>query len=148
MPEFPNHPPLTRLVENGLKQGGCEGTKPLRLTLNKEPDSMADPTAALVCFTTVADRDQARQLAKHLLERRVAACVQIDGPVESHFEWEGKVSHEAEYRVVIKSTAQARERLRRTLREIHPYDVPQIVSLRSVDVDPDYLAWMHEQVDG
>ncbi|QEF96170.1 Divalent-cation tolerance protein CutA [Stieleria maiorica] len=106
---------------------------------------MTQPTDVLVCLTTVADQQQARAIAQALLERRVAACVQIDAPIESHYCWEGRVCCEPEYRLVIKTAAGQQGRLKQTLRELHPYDVPQIVILQSVDIDPDYASWVNDQ---
>ncbi len=109
---------------------------------------MSQPASVVVCFSTVEHRDQARQLAAELVRRRVAACVQIDGPIESHYVWDGKVCSDPEYRLVIKSAADTAGRLRDVLRELHPYDVPQIVTVPSVDVDPDYAAWVRQNSGG
>ena len=106
---------------------------------------MSELPPVLVCLTTVADQKDARELAKQLLDRRAAACVQIDGPIESHYRWEGRDCCEGEYRLVIKTSVSRKDALRELLREIHPYDQPQIVTLESADVDPGYAAWVWEQ---
>ncbi|MDV6028986.1 MAG: divalent-cation tolerance protein CutA [Phycisphaera sp. RhM] len=106
---------------------------------------MTDVPTVLVCWTTVSQQEQARTIAQALLERRVAACVQIDGPIESHYCWDGRVCRETEYRLVIKTSAGQQTRLKEVLRELHPYEVPQIVTVRSVDVDRDYARWVDEQ---
>nr|WP_236649494.1 divalent-cation tolerance protein CutA [Rhodopirellula sp. SM50] len=106
---------------------------------------MTDAPTVLVCWTTVSQQEQARTIAQALLERRVAACVQIDGPIESHYCWDGRVCCETEYRLVIKTSVGQAVRLKETLRALHPYEVPQIVMLRSVDVDRDYARWVDEQ---
>ena len=99
----------------------------------------------LVCLTTVTDQDQARQMAGSLLERRIAACVQIDGPIESHYRWEGKLCCEQEYRLVIKTSLRQQTQLRDMIRELHPYDQPEIVVLESFDVDAGYASWVESQ---
>ena len=106
---------------------------------------MPQEPRVLVCLTTVSNRDQARELARTLLDRRVAACVQIDGPIESHYRWDGKECCETEFRLVIKTSCARQDHLRELLRKIHPYDQPQIVTLKSVDVDAGYAAWVDEQ---
>jgi periplasmic divalent cation tolerance protein len=105
---------------------------------------MSPSASVVVCFSTVERSEQARHIAAELVRRRVAACVQIDGPIESHYVWEGKVCSDPEYRLVIKSSADTAGRLRDVLREIHPYDVPQIVTVPCIDVDPDYAAWVRQ----
>ena len=118
------------------------------------PTDAADPTndasmttdpPILVCLTTVTDQDQARQMAGSLLERRIAACVQIDGPIESHYRWEGKLCCEQEYRLVIKTSLRQQTQLRDMIRELHPYDQPEIVVLESFDVDAGYASWVESQ---
>ncbi len=99
----------------------------------------------LVCLTTVSDRDQARDLAPVPLKEHMAACVQIDGPIESHYHWDGKDCCDREYRLVIKTSVQHQERLREFIRTHHPYDQPQIVTLQSVDADAGYASWVEEQ---
>lgn len=101
----------------------------------------------LVCLTTVADQHQARKIAQALLQHRAAACVQIDGPIESHYHWEGQDCCDQEYRLVIKTAIDWQHRLRELIREIHPYDHPQIVTLQSIDVDQGYATWVNEQTD-
>ena len=106
---------------------------------------MPDASAILVCMTTVSQRTQASEMAKALLDCRVAACVQIDGPIESHYRWEGKNCCESEYRLVIKTSVRTMDALRRQIGKIHPYDQPEIVTLISVDVDAGYSAWVDQQ---
>lgn len=108
---------------------------------------MNDRPMILVCLTTVADLDQARRIARKLLDERVAACIQIDAPIESHYHWDGKDCCDTEYRLVIKTSTGQQVRLREVLREIHPYEQPQIVILESIDVDPGYASWVESQTD-
>lgn len=109
---------------------------------------MSDTPPLVVCFSTVSTIEQAQQLASQLIERCVAACVQIDGPIQSYYQWEGKPCCEPEYRLIIKSSSDAAAKLQETLRELHPYEVPQIVLLESVAASREYAAWVCEQVRG
>lgn len=106
---------------------------------------MLDTPPILICMTTVSDQQQARDIAKSLVESRLAACVQIDGPIESHYRWDGKVCCETEYRLMIKTSTDHQVSLRDRLRKIHPYDQPEIVTLTSTDVDAGYAAWVTQQ---
>lgn len=90
-------------------------------------------------------RDQAGALAQRLLESRVAACVNIVGQVRSLYRWEGKIKNQAEALLVIKTTSARREELFQILADEHPYDVPEIVSLATDAVLPDYLSWAVEE---
>lgn len=94
-----------------------------------------------MCLTTVATREEAQALAKKLLAERHAACVQIEGPIESHYEWKGEAHCDQETRVVIKSAIRS-ETLIESIRAIHPYEKPQIVVFQCSDVDAGYANWV------
>lgn len=99
----------------------------------------------VVCLSTVADLEQARSLASSMIRERLAACVQIDGPIESHYQWEGKTCREQEYRLVIKTTSAKGDQLKQRLMVLHPYDQPQIVLLPCSDSDSGYADWVRQQ---
>lgn len=103
------------------------------------------PSQVLVCLTTVTSAADAEVLARSLVDRRLAACVQIDGPIRSHYRWEGKHCCSEEFRLTIKTRRGQEVELRECLRELHAYDEPQIVTLQSVDVDPGYARWVEKQ---
>ena len=102
-----------------------------------------DPTIA-IGWTTVATREAAEALARGLLDARLVACVQLDGPVTSYFRWQGEVAAEPEYRLAVKFPATHAEALRDWLDAHHPYDTPQWVAVRVADAHPHYAAWVHE----
>lgn len=106
---------------------------------------MTDQPAVLVCITTVSSPQEARQIAEALLGRGAAACVQIDGPIESHYRWNEEDRCEQEYRLMIKTSRRKQDTLRELLKALHPYDEPQIITLQSVDVHPGYAAWVEGQ---
>lgn len=103
---------------------------------------MNDPTTILVCLTTVASRDDARKLGQDLLKQNLAACVQIDAEIESHYRWEERDCCETEYRLVIKTAAANRDSLMQHLRRVHPYDQPQILFIPTVASDPGFAEWV------
>lgn len=98
--------------------------------------------------TTTDSRDEADRLARTAVEARVAACAQIAGPITSVYWWEGAVDTAQEWLVVFKTTTSAYPDLERHLREVHSYDVPEILCLPVTAGNPDYLAWLRTETAG
>jgi len=99
-------------------------------------------TDAVQVFTTTGKEDDARRIADALVERRLAACVQILGPVTSTYRWQGKIETAGEWLCIIKSRREVYEELEAAVRELHPYDVPEILALPVVAGSGDYLDWL------
>ncbi len=93
-------------------------------------------------MTTTDDPAVAQEIAKTLVERRLAACVQVMGPAQSTFSWEGKVQTQSEYRCVAKSRIDLFALAEVAIREVHNYDVPEILSIKINEGSSDYLKWM------
>ena len=91
--------------------------------------------------TTVGSREDAMALAHAAVEERVAACVQVVGPVTSVYRWEGKVQESPEFLCLLKAPREGLERLVSFVREHHPYDTPEITAIESPYTDDRYLAW-------
>lgn len=100
-------------------------------------------TGAVVVYTVVDDEAVAGNMARILVDERLAACVQVSPPVTSTYRWEGRVETAAEWGLHCKTTPDRAAALRTRLRELHPYDLPEILST-PVQADPDYLAWVNE----
>ncbi|MEM8666010.1 MAG: divalent-cation tolerance protein CutA [Planctomycetota bacterium] len=98
-----------------------------------------------VVLTTVATPEDADRLANALLEAGLVACVQVDGPIMSHYRWQGKQEQSAEYRMMIKIKRSVWATLREKLAEIHPYDVPEIIMLPIEAANDAYHNWVLEQ---
>jgi periplasmic divalent cation tolerance protein len=96
-------------------------------------------------FTTVASREQAMELARSAVEARVAACVQVLGPIESVYRWQGEVEQAEEYLCLMKAPSEALVRLTGFIRERHPYDTPELTAVESVFVDDRYLTWARSE---
>ncbi|MDG2221233.1 MAG: divalent-cation tolerance protein CutA [Rubripirellula sp.] len=101
---------------------------------------MSDSIA--IVLTTVESIDDANRLAADLLEQRLAACIQIDGPIVSHYRWEGKLQRANEYRMTIKVAASEWPKLSAALSEQHPYDEPEIILLPVESASQGYQAWV------
>ena len=79
-------------------------------------------------------------------EAQTAACAQVVGPVESTYRWKGEVERATEWFCHLKTTLARAPGLAVRLRELHPYDTPEIIAMAIVDGDPDYLRWIAESV--
>jgi periplasmic divalent cation tolerance protein len=95
--------------------------------------------------TTVASRDQAEALARTLLERRLAACVQLEDGLRSFYRWQGQTHEDAEVRLTVKTLPECAEPLRRLLAEQHPYELPQFLAT-CMRASPEYVAWVRAEV--
>ena len=82
------------------------------------------------------------------MEERWAACAQVQGPIESTYRWQGRVERAEEWYCHLKTTLASSPGLRARLRELHPYDTPEIIALPIVDGDPAYLRWIEASVTG
>ena len=97
--------------------------------------------------TTTETREQAGQIASMLVERRLVACVQIVGPIESTYRWKGKVERSEEWRVEAKTRGDRFDSVARAIQEIHPYEEPELIALPIVDASEGYRRWVYEQTD-
>ncbi len=97
--------------------------------------------------TTLPTQSAAVELAAALVERRLAACVQITGPMVSIYRWQGKVNRDQEFSLSCKTTASVRSELIQYLRAHHPYDLPEILSY-SIQASIEYGDWLRDQVEG
>ncbi|MGJ3243909.1 MAG: divalent-cation tolerance protein CutA [Opitutales bacterium] len=104
-----------------------------------------DGPRLLVGWTTVETPEQADRLADGLVRSRLAACVQIDAPVTSHYVWKGKAEADREIRIWTKFPEDRAEALETWLHQNHPYETPQWLAVPAERVHPDYLAWAIEQ---
>jgi len=95
-------------------------------------------------LTTFASRGQALDVARAAVAERVAACVQIVGPITSVYRWEGRVEEAEEVLCLFKTTGSGLEELVTFVRDHHPYDIPELTAVPVSFVDPRYLTWAEE----
>ena len=100
----------------------------------------------LIAWTTVGTLAEADRLAADVVAAGLAACVQIDGPVVSHFRWEGKHERVEEFRLCFKLLPDQVDGLRQRVLNDHPYDVPEWLVVRTQDVGEKYLSWAEATV--
>jgi periplasmic divalent cation tolerance protein len=101
---------------------------------------------ALQVFTTTSERKDAETLADAVLESRLAGCVQISGPIDSRYWWNGRIEKATEWLLTIKTRRDLYKRLEKLLLEQHPYDQPEIIGTVVAEVSAGYLKWLNEQV--
>jgi periplasmic divalent cation tolerance protein len=102
------------------------------------------------CQVTVAagTHDEAVHVADALLDARLAACVQIVGPVESRFWWQGGREVADEWLCLVKTRTVLIERVTAAVRAVHSYETPEIVAVPIIGGDPAYLAWLETETSG
>jgi periplasmic divalent cation tolerance protein len=97
---------------------------------------------ALLVLTNLPDRAAAEKLAEALIQKRVAACVNILAPCRSVYRWKGAVRRDEEHPVLIKTTRESYAALEAAIREAHPYELPEIVAVPIERGLPAYLDWV------
>lgn len=103
------------------------------------------PSGAVLVYITVPNERDGKRLAQALVERRLAACVNMVPQITSVYRWEGEVQVDHEGLLLAKTQAKLVPQLRDAVVEMHPYDVPAITVLPLQDVHPPYLAWIVEE---
>jgi periplasmic divalent cation tolerance protein len=97
-------------------------------------------------FTTTDTKDNARQISRTVLDRNLAACAQIVGPVTSLFWWKSSINEEEEWLVIIKTKKDLYEELERSIRKVHKYEIPEILAIPVVSGSKSYLDWLDQEV--
>lgn len=103
-------------------------------------------TDKILVLTTTGSKDEARKIGRALVERRLAACVNIVPPVHSIYHWEGKIEEAEEWLLLVKTTRAGFERVREAILELHSYEVPECVSISIDDGSAGYLGWISQSV--
>jgi periplasmic divalent cation tolerance protein len=103
---------------------------------------MVGPQDTLLVITNLPDRASAERLAEALIARRVAACVNVMAPCRSVYPWQGTVEHAEEHPVFVKTPADRYDALQQAIRELHPYELPEIIAVRLDAGLPEYLDWV------
>jgi periplasmic divalent cation tolerance protein len=98
--------------------------------------------SALLVLTNLPDRAAAEKIADLLIERRLAACVNILAPCRSVYRWKGAVQHDEEHPMLIKTTAERYPAMEAAIRQAHPYELPEIVAVPIERGLPAYLDWV------
>jgi periplasmic divalent cation tolerance protein len=102
---------------------------------------------AIVVVTTVGDEEQALLIAREMVVRRLAACVNVVPGIRSVYRWQGKICQDGEYLLLVKTLAEEYEAVAGAIRELHSYELPEILSFAVERGDEGFLAWIRESLD-
>jgi periplasmic divalent cation tolerance protein len=104
-------------------------------------------TEFLQITTTTATRQDAEQIAAELVSRRLAGCVQVSGPIQSTYRWQGKTETAEEWMCTAKTSRDQLAAIQNTLDELHKYEVPELIATPIVGGSQKYLNWLAEQLE-
>ncbi len=93
--------------------------------------------------TTVKTKEIATKISSLLLKEKLAACVQVFGPIQSDFIWEGEIQSEEEWFIMIKTNADLYQKIEDCIKKVHHYEVPEIYSVPISNASSDYLSWVN-----
>jgi periplasmic divalent cation tolerance protein len=100
-----------------------------------------------VVLVTCSSLTEARRIARHIVAKRLAACVNIVlSPVESFYTWKGNLERAREYLLVIKTTSKRLAALEKAVKRLHSYDVPEFIALPIAAGSTNYLSWLQEGI--
>jgi periplasmic divalent cation tolerance protein len=102
----------------------------------------------ILAFTTLGSEEDAAKLARGLVERRIVACVNVSGPVRSFYHWKGRLEDDQEFLLTMKTRKDRFSDLEGALRELHTYDVPELIAVPIELGSAAYLGWVDENVGG
>ena len=106
---------------------------------------MGSPVTVIAVLTNLPDSESAFNLARELVRRRVAACVNVLPAATSFYRWQGKFEEASEHPVLVKTTQDRYADLETAIRELHPYEVPEIIAWPVTAGLPAYLAWIEQE---
>ena len=101
----------------------------------------------IAVFTTIDSRDKAQEIANALVERKLAACVQVS-EIESVYRWQGKTQREPEFRLMIKTVKDRYKDVEAAIRELHTYDLPAVYALEMTETLAPYAEWVADNSTG
>jgi periplasmic divalent cation tolerance protein len=110
------------------------------------PLLMASESNFRIMLTTTGSEDEAQKIANALVERRLAACVNIVPQVQSVYRWQGKVEEGQEWLLIVKTATSQVKRVQAAISELHSYELPECIVLNIEGGSDHYLAWMKESL--
>ena len=104
-------------------------------------------TNKIMVLSNCGSAAEARRIARTLVERRLVACVNVlSAPVESVYRWKGKIETAKEFLLIAKTSRARFKAVERAIRELHNYELPEVIAVPIVAGSPDYLGWIDENV--
>jgi periplasmic divalent cation tolerance protein len=102
--------------------------------------------AYIQVFMTTGSKEDAAHISRTLVEKRLAACVQVIGPIASTYWWNDQVETAEEWLCLVKTHQRVYDELERVVKEIHPYDTPEILALPITAGNQNYLSWLNNEL--
>ncbi len=99
----------------------------------------------IIILVTTSSEEEGRKIAQVLVEKRIAACVNIINDIESIYRWKGKISDEKEVLLLIKTRKKLYKSVEGEVRKLHSYEVPEIIALPIISGSKDYLYWIDSE---
>ncbi len=109
---------------------------------------MASAAQARIVVMTARDEEEANRIARALVDERLAACVNVIGPVRSIYRWRDAVEDEREYLLLAKTRARLYASLERRVKELHSYEVPEVIAIAPASGSTRYFEWLMESTAG
>jgi periplasmic divalent cation tolerance protein len=103
-------------------------------------------TDTIQVVTTTSSKEEAEKIARALVERRLAACVQVAGPIASTYHWQGRIESAQEFLCIIKTRQSHYLALEDAIRELHSYEVPEILAFQVTAGNRAYLDWLRDEL--
>lgn len=97
-------------------------------------------------LTTAGTKEDAQKIAQSVVEKRLAGCAQVIGPITSTYWWEGKIETAEEWLCIIKSIQDLYKKLEKAIQQIHPYKVPEILAVPVLEGSQSYLEWLDGEI--
>jgi periplasmic divalent cation tolerance protein len=97
--------------------------------------------------TTTETKEEAQKIARYLVEQKLAACVQINGTIESTYRWKGKVETAAEWLCLIKTRDSLFKKVETAIKKLHSYETPEIIAVPIIKGSKEYLNWLNKETE-
>ncbi len=100
----------------------------------------------IIISTTFEQKEDGVKVARLLLDERLVACAQLSGPISSYYHWDGSLADSIEFSLSLKTTGLLYKKVAARIKEVHPYEVPEIVSQAVTHVNEEYMEWVKGEV--
>ncbi len=100
----------------------------------------------MIVLVTTASKKEAEEISQHLLEQKLIACANIIGPMISHFHWSGKIERAEEFLILMKSRLDLFEKISAEVKELHSYELPEVLALPILAGSDSYLKWLNSSL--
>jgi len=95
-------------------------------------------------LTTTETKEEAEKIAQYLVEQKLAACMQITGPIASTYRWKGKVETACEWLCLIKTREELYDKVETAIKKLHSYETPEIIAIPIIKGSSEYLSWLND----